>query len=279
MQQTTTAYPAQPSGRRLEGQVAVITGGAQGIGWAIALAFVAEGAAVVIADRRGDLAEEAANVLGAMGATALAIAVDITDPAQVANLIGRTVARFKRIDIAVNNAGICPVTRFPQVALDDWRRVFAVNVEGALLVTQEAARAMLLQEPHPRSACRGKVINVSSPAAEVGRPMLAAYGASKAALNHLSKTCADVLGPHAIATTVLYPGSVHGPLWDALLPDLAAAEGRSAEAILAERAARMPNGRFQEPEETARMALYIATAPGMTLHGKLLWSEAHVAPL
>jgi NAD(P)-dependent dehydrogenase (short-subunit alcohol dehydrogenase family) len=109
--------------------------------------------------------------------------------------------------------------------------------------------------------------------------MLAAYGASKAALNSLSRTSAIVLGPRGIATTVLYPGSVLGPLWEDLLPNLSVAEGRSAEDILAERAAGMPNGRFQLPEETARMALYIAAARGMSLNGRLLWSEAHVASL
>jgi NAD(P)-dependent dehydrogenase (short-subunit alcohol dehydrogenase family) len=154
-----------------------------------------------------------------------------------------------------------------------------VNVEGPLLTTREAAALMVRQDPHPITGCRGRIINVSSPAAEVGRPMFAAYGASKAALNHLSKTSALVLGPQLIATTVLYPGSVLGPLWDALLPDLVAAEGRTADEILAERTAGMPQGRFQLPEETAAMALYIATAPGMSLNGRVLWSEAHVAPL
>jgi NAD(P)-dependent dehydrogenase (short-subunit alcohol dehydrogenase family) len=138
---------------------------------------------------------------------------------------------------------------------------------------------MVRQERHPVTRCRGKVINVSSPAAEVGRPLVAAYGASKAALNHLSKTSALVLAEQSIATTVLYPGSVMGALWEAMLPDLAAQEGRDADQILAERRSETPSGRFQTPEEVAAIALHIAAAPGMALNGRIVWSEAHVAPL
>src|SRR5207302_8786341 len=92
--------------------------------------------------------------------------------------------------------------------LEAWRGVFAVNLDAALLATQRAARMMQAQAPRPSTNCRGKILNISSGAAEVGRPYLPAYGASKAALNHLSKSTALVLAPHAIATTVLYPPSV-----------------------------------------------------------------------
>ena len=265
--------------RGLDGQIAVITGGGQGIGCAVALAFAQAGATVVIADLRLDLANEVERAIVAAGGIALACEADVADPASVVALFARAVDRFGRIDLLVNNAGICPVTRFPDLDIDLWRRVFAVNVEGPLLTMRQAAAIMAGQSPHHISGCRGKIINVSSPAAEVGRPSLAAYGASKAALNHLSKTSALVLEGQLISTTVLYPGSVLGPLWEALLPDLEAVEGRDAAHILAERAAGMPNGRFQLPDEIAAMALYIAGHTGMGLNGKLVWSEAHVASL
>jgi meso-butanediol dehydrogenase/(S,S)-butanediol dehydrogenase/diacetyl reductase len=267
------------SGRRLDGQVAVITGGAQGIGRAMALAFARAGAHVAIVDRRLDLAREAEEQIQKAGGIAMAGATDVTNSADVAALFAGVMERYQRVDLLVNCAGICPVTRFPDLDLAAWQRVFSVNVEGPLLTTREAASLMARQEPHSVTGCRGKIINVSSPAAEVGRPMFAAYGASKAALNHLSKTSALVLGDQLIATTVLYPGSVMGPLWEALLPDLVKAEGRDAGEILAERTAGMPLGRFQLPEETAAMALYIAAMPGMSLNGRIVWSEAHVAPL
>jgi NAD(P)-dependent dehydrogenase (short-subunit alcohol dehydrogenase family) len=265
--------------RRLEGQVALITGGGQGIGRAMSVAFARAGATVVIADIRPEHGDAAADAIAARGGQALAYATDVTSPESVSALFTWLEERCERVDILVNNAGICPVTAFPWFTLEQWRRVFAVNVEGPLLTIQAAAAIMSRQEPHPSAERRGTIINVSSPAAEIGRPMFAAYGASKAALNSLSRTSAGVLGPRGIATTVLYPGSVLGPLWDELLPGLAVAEGRSARQILAERSAAMPNGRFQKPEETARMALYIAAARGMALNGRLLWSEAHVADL
>ncbi|MGH2346114.1 MAG: SDR family NAD(P)-dependent oxidoreductase, partial [Chloroflexota bacterium] len=242
-------------------------------------AFAEAGAVVAIADVRAEYAASTAEAIRAAGGEASAFAADVTSAESVGELFAELHGRFQRVDILVNNAGICPVTPFPDFALDQWRRVFAVNVEGPLLTTQAAAKLMRAQPLHPRAGRRGAIINVSSPAAEIGRPMFAAYGASKAALNSLSRTSADVLGPDGIAVTVLYPGSVLGPLWQDLLPDLSAAEGRSAEEILAERAAGMPNGRFQLPEETARMALYIAAARGMGLNGRVLWSEAHTAPL
>jgi len=268
-----------PGVRRLDGQVALITGGSQGIGRAIALTFARAGAQIVIADLRFDLATEVERMIGAAGGAALACETDVTDPAGVTELFARAVDRFSRIDVLVNNAGICPVTPFPELDLAAWRRVFAVNVEGPLLTTRQAAAIMVRQERHPATGCRGKVINVSSPAAEVGRPLVAAYGASKAALNHLSKTSALVLAEQSIAITVLYPGSVMGPLWEAMLPDLAAQEGRDADQILAERQSETPSGRFQAPEDVAAMALYIAATPGMVLNGRIVWSEAHVAPL
>ncbi len=245
----------------------------------MAHAFAAAGSIVAIADVQEEYAAATAEAIRAAGGIAAAFATDVTALESVKELFAELERRFSRVDILVNNAGICPVTPFPDFGLDQWRQVFAVNVEGPLLTTQAAARLMGSQAEHPVAGRRGAIINVSSPAAEIGRPMFAAYGASKAALNSLSRTSADVLGPQGISTTVLYPGSVLGPLWQDLLPNLSEAEGRSAEEILAKRAAGMPNGRFQLPEETARMALYIAASRGMGLNGRLLWSEAHVASL
>jgi meso-butanediol dehydrogenase/(S,S)-butanediol dehydrogenase/diacetyl reductase len=275
----TESEARQEPVKKLDGQIAVITGGGQGIGRAMAHAFAAAGAMVAIADVHAEHAGATAEAIRAAGGNAVAFTADVTSPESVSDLFAELQRRFQRVDILVNNAGICPVTAFPDFALDQWRRVFAVNVEGPVLTIQAAAKLMRAQAMHPTAGRRGAIINVSSPAAEIGRPMFAAYGASKAALNSLSRTSADVLGPHDISTTVLYPGGVLGPLWQNLLPDLSAAEGRSTEEILAERAAGMPNGRFQLPEETARMALYIAASRGMGLNGRLLWSEAHTAPL
>jgi NAD(P)-dependent dehydrogenase (short-subunit alcohol dehydrogenase family) len=141
-----------------------------------------------------------------------------------------------------------------------------------LLTTQRVAQIMRRQELHPATGCRGKIINVSSAAAEVGRPLHAAYGASKAALNHLSKTSALVLAEWGIATTVLYPGNVLEGMWQRLQYEVAAAEGRTVEEVVRERG-------FQPAEEVAALALGIAAAPGMSMNGRLVWYDGHDTPL
>jgi meso-butanediol dehydrogenase/(S,S)-butanediol dehydrogenase/diacetyl reductase len=157
--------------------------------------------------------------------------------------------------------------------------VFAVNLDGALLATQRAGRMMKRQEPHPVTGCRGKILNISSGAAERGRPFLAAYGASKAALNHLSKTSALVLGEHAIATTVLYPTSVREGMFGPIADQMAGFEGMTPDDFTAQRAAGSPLERLQKPEEVAVIAVWVAAQVGMRLNGQLVHTEAHVSAL
>lgn len=264
---------------RLAGQVAVITGGGRGIGQAIAMACHHAGAVVVVADMRTDRADAVADLIGGSGGRALACAVDVTRPESTRDLLARAHTFGGRLDLVVNNAGMIHVTPLDELPLALWRQVFAVNVEGVLLMTQGAAALMARQEPHHGTGCRGKIINVSSAAAEVGRPLLAAYGASKAALNHLSRSTALALADQLIATTVLYPGSVMEGMMGAVQHELSTLEGRPAEEMLRERVDGMPLGRFQRPEEVAEAAVFIAAARGMALNGRLVWSEAHVAVL
>src|SRR6266542_25391 len=265
-----------PSAGRLDGQVALITGGGRGIGQAIACAFGAEGASVVVADID---AEAASATAAAIGANAVAVATDVTSPEAQDRLFGRVRAQFDRLDILVNNAGIFHVAPLLEFPLEDWRRVFAVNLDGALLATQRAGRMMQAQAPHPVTNCRGKILNISSGAAERGRPFLPAYGASKAALNHLSKSTALVLGPHAIATTVLYPTSVREGMFGPIADQMAEFEGMSPQDFAAQRAAGSPLERLQKPEEVAAIAVWVAARVGMSLNGQLVHTEAHVGAL
>ncbi len=263
----------------LNGQVALVTGGAGGIGRAIARALARAGASAVVVDLDQSKAVAVAAEIGADGGRALGLAGDVTSEASVADVFAAVRAHVGRLDVLVNNAGIYYVSKFPDVPLDAWRRVFAVNVEGALLMTQGAAAIMSAQEPHPASGRRGTIVNVSSGAADVGRPFMAPYGASKAALNHLSKTSALVLGERGICTTVLYPTNVMEGMWKGLAQELGAAEGIPPETAAAERAATSPTGRFQTPDEVAATALYLVATPGMRLNGQLLHSEAHMSRL
>src|SRR6266851_2996881 len=267
-----------PANNRLAGQVALVTGAGRGIGQAIAWAFAGEGAQVVVADIDADAASETAASIDADGGTALAVPTDVTSPAAQDHLFARVREKFNRLDVLVNNAGIFYVAPLLDFPLEAWRRVFAVNLDGALLATQRAGRMMQGQEPN-ETGCRGKILNISSGAAEMGRPFLPAYGASKAALNHLSKSTALVLGPHAIATTVLYPTSVREGMFGPIADQMAEFEGMSPDDFAAQRAAGSPRERLQKPEEVAAIAVWVASRAGMGLNGRLVHTEAHVGPL
>jgi NAD(P)-dependent dehydrogenase (short-subunit alcohol dehydrogenase family) len=264
---------------RLAGQVALVTGGGKGIGQAIACAFAAAGAHLVVADVDAEAAGATVAAIGSSGATALAVPTDVTSPDAQDQLFARVRETFKRLDMLVNNAGIFHVAPLLDFPLEAWRRVFAVNLDGALLATQRAARLMQAQDPHPSTGCRGKILNISSGAAERGRPFLPAYGASKAALNHLSKSTAVVLGPHAIATTVLYPTSVREGMFGPIADQMAEFEGMSPDDFAAQRAAGSPIGRLQKAEEVGAIAVWVAAHAGMSLNGQLVHTEAHVGPL
>jgi NAD(P)-dependent dehydrogenase (short-subunit alcohol dehydrogenase family) len=268
-----------PVNNRLAGQVALVTGAGRGIGQAIAWAFAGEGAQVVVADIDADAASETAASINADGGIALAVRTDVTSPDGQDALFARARDTFKRLDVLVNNAGIFHVAPLLDFPLEAWRRVFAVNLDGALLATQRAGRMMQAQEPHATTGCRGKILNISSGAAEMGRPFLPAYGASKAALNHLSKSTALVLGPHAIATTVLYPTSVREGMFGPIADQMAEFEGMSPDDFAAQRAASSPLERLQKPEEVAAIAVWVAAHAGMSLNGRLVHTEAHVGAL
>jgi NAD(P)-dependent dehydrogenase (short-subunit alcohol dehydrogenase family) len=268
-----------PTDARLAGQVALVTGAARGIGQAIACAFAAEGASVVVADIDADAASATAATIASSGGSALAVAVDVTSPESQDVLFGRLRDAFERLDILVNNAGIFHVAPLLEFPIEAWRRVFAVNLDGALLATQRAAGLMQAQAPHPATNCRGKILNISSGAAERGRPYLPAYGASKAALNHLSKSTALVLGPHAIATTVLYPTSVREGMFGPIADQMAGFEGMTPDDFAAHRAAGSPLDRLQKAEEVGAIAVWVAAHTGMGLNGQLVHTEAHVGSL
>jgi D-sorbitol dehydrogenase (acceptor) len=267
------------AGNRLGNQVALVTGAGHGIGRAIACALANEGASVVVADIDDEAAAATVASIASNGGTALAVPTDVTSSEAQDRLFRRIRADFDRLDVLVNNAGVFHVAPLLEFPLEAWRRVFAVNLDGALLATQRAGRQMQAQTPHAVTGCRGKILNISSGAAERGRPFLPAYGASKAALNHLTKSTALVLGQHAIATTVLYPTSVRQGMFDPIAEEMAEFEGMTPKEFRDQRADSSPLGRLQKPEEVGAIAVWVAARPGMSLNGQLVHTEAHVGRL
>lgn len=195
---------------KMDGKVAIVTGAAVGIGRAVAVAFGAEGAKVVVNYSRS--AEEAAETVcqvKAAGGEAIAIQADVADDEQVRAMVTQTVAKFGRVDLLVNNAGITSRAPFPNLdALDGevWDRLYDVNVKGAFFCTRAVA-------PHMRKLGAGRIVNIGSVAGLRPQGSSIAYCASKAALIHMSKCLAKALGPE-ITVNVVAPSMVDNTRWN-----------------------------------------------------------------
>ncbi|MFN8524602.1 MAG: SDR family NAD(P)-dependent oxidoreductase [Chloroflexota bacterium] len=251
----------------LQDQTAIVTGGAGGIGAGLCTALAAAGAIVYVTDVDGAGAQR---VAAEIGGNARGSALDVTAPSAIANLVQRVVAEYGRLDQMWNNAGLIQVGSLLDVSAEEWRRVFEVNVHGALFGTQAALRQMLTQSEHPVAQRRGLIVNTSSGAADRGRPMLPAYGASKAAMTHLTKSTAAGYGDQGICATALYPSSIFEGMWKVIDVKWGALEGLPPGEMGRRRTSESILGRYETPDEVAAVALRIATRPGLALNGKIV---------
>jgi 3-oxoacyl-[acyl-carrier protein] reductase len=191
--------------QRLEGQAAVVTGGARGIGYGIASVLAQEGARVAIADVNSQAAGEAASRLREAGHDALAIAVDVTDRASVASMARSVVEAFGRLDILAANAGIYPTALLDEIDDADWNRVVDLNAKGAFLCLQACVRPM-------REHGYGRVVLTSSITGPItGHPGYTHYGASKAAMLGFMRSAAIELARDGITVNAVLPGNVRTP--------------------------------------------------------------------
>lgn len=179
----------------LKDRVAIVTGGAQGIGRAIADKFAEEGASVVIADINGPGASAAAEAVPG----AIALAVDVSDPAAVQGMVAAAVERFGRLDILVNNAAIVPFTAWDDIDFAEWRRIMTVNLDGVFLTCRAASDEM-------RKAGYGRIVNVTTNAMIAGTPNLAHYIASKGGVFGFTRALATELGKYGITVNAVAPG-------------------------------------------------------------------------
>ena len=260
------------SARVLADLAVTVTGAAGAIGGAITSLMAAGGARVLAIDVNGPAIRRLTADIVAAGGSVEALEADMSREEEVRLAARHIETSLGHLDIVINCAGILRLGSLIETELDAWQRVFRTNVESAFLVTRECLKIMLAQPVHPRMGCRGKIINLSSGAAELGRPFLPAYGASKAALNHLSMSTASGYGRELICTTVVYPGNVEEGMWRDLAPQLARVEGRREDDVLRERW-------FQSPAQVAEMVLYVAVSEGMDLNGQVVHSYPWVAPL
>jgi 3-oxoacyl-[acyl-carrier protein] reductase len=223
----------------LDGKIAIVTGGAQGIGYAIAERYLAHGATVVVADLDADAAEAAATRLGDR---ASGVACDVADEAAVEALFAGTIDRHGRVDVLVNNAGITRDGMVHRMSLDDFRQVIDVHLQGGWLGTRAALTHMRGRDGG------GAIVNLSSLSGKIGNLGQTNYSAAKAGIVGLTKAAAKEGARFGIRVNAIQPGLIRTAMTDAMPPE-----------VLAERVADIPLGRVGEPGDIADVALFLAS--------------------
>ncbi len=232
---------------RLKGKVALVTGAGSGIGAAIAIRFAAEGARVVINVHPGGKhngADVEAEINRQNEGTAVVIPADIEQRPAIEQMVQQTVAKFGRLDIAVNNAGIEFKKPFVDVSDQEWHKVLGVNLYGAFVVAQAAARQMIKQ------GHAGKLIFISSVHEDIPFPGYTAYCASKGALRMMMRNIAMELAPNKINVNDIAPGAIATPINQKVLDNPQEKKNALSE---------IPWGRFGKPEEVANVAVFLAS--------------------
>jgi len=227
---------------RVAGRSAVVIGAARGIGAAIALRLVEEGARVVIGDTLAEEGRLTAERLSGQG-EALFLATDVAEPASVERLVEAALARFGRIDILVQNAGIFPLTLLPDISVEEWDRVLAVNLRGGFLAIRACIPAM-------RAQGYGRIVLTSSiTGPRVTSPGHGHYSASKAGINGLIRAAALELAPHGITVNGVEPGNIMTE----------GVSGQRSPEFIDAMTRSVPLGRLGEPREVAHAVLFLAS--------------------
>jgi NAD(P)-dependent dehydrogenase (short-subunit alcohol dehydrogenase family) len=244
---------------RLKDKIAIITGAAQGIGLGVARLFAAEGAQVVLADWDDQHGRAAASQIR----EAVFIPCDVGDATQARQLVVQTANQFGRVDVCVNNAGIIRAADVLEVTEEDFDAVLRVNLKGAFLVAQAAAREMVKQGA-------GSIINMSSVNAVMAIPNQLPYNVSKGGLNQLTRVMAVALASRGVRVNAIGPGSIMTDMLKIVMNDEAA-----RQTILS----RTPMGRCGEVEEIARVALFLASDESSYLTGQVIYADGGRLPL
>ena len=242
----------------LQGRVAVITGGAQGIGEACARRLVRDGAAVALWDLADEPGLRLAAALNAAGGQALYHHCNVADKASVDAALAATLARFGHVDGLVNNAGIFKAAPFLDITEADWDAVIAVNLKGAFLVGQAVARE-LVTNPGPR---RGAIVNMSSVNGRLAIPSIASYNASKGAINQLTRVMALSLADQGVRVNAVAPGTI--------ATELAQAAVLTSDEAKARIMSRTPMKRLGEPSEIADVVAFLLSDAASYMTGEIV---------
>ena len=236
---------------KLSGKVAIVTGGARGIGEAVVRAYSAEGASVVVADIEIAKAQALASEIGAK---ALAVQLDVRDSKSIASLISATVAKFGSVDILYNNAGVFDMGPILEISEASFDKVFAVNTRGLFFTLQAAAAQMVKQ------GRGGKIINMSSQAGRRGEGLVAVYCASKAAVISLTQSAGLDLIKYHINVNGIAPGVVDTPMWDHVDSLFAKYEHLPLGEKKRQVGVAVPAGRMGLPDDYCGAAVFLASS-------------------
>ena len=249
---------------KLDGKVAIITGGARGIGRAISLQLAQDGAAVAVADLNEEGAGSVAREIAEAGGRAIGAHVDVTDAPSTAALVERAARELGRLDVMVANAGIIQVKPFLDITTEDWDRTFAVNVRGVFLSLQAAARQLIQQGDG------GRLLATASIAAKMGSPYQAHYQSSKAAVVGMVRSVAWELGPHGVTVNCYCPGIVDTDMWRYIDTERGTLQGKEPGQLLKEMAGRSPLGRVEVPEDVAPLVSFLASEESRFITGQAI---------
>ena len=247
----------------LKDKVALITGAASGIGKEIAIEYAKQGAKIVIADLALDAAQATAKEIEQSGGTAMAVAMNVTDEAQVDQGVADAVAAYGTIDILISNAGIQIISPIVELSHDNWKKMLAIHLDGAFLTTRACMRAMIA------SGKGGSVIYMGSVHSHQASPLQAPYVAAKHGLLGLAKVVAKEGAKNNIRSNVICPGFVRTPLVDKQIPEQAKEFGiTEAEVIKNIMLKETVDGEFTTVQDVAQTAVFLAAFGTNALTGQ-----------
>ena len=257
---------------RLEGTVAIVTGGGKGIGKAISLAFAKEGADVVVAAEPAaeSTLKETASEIKAMGRKSLAIVADLSNPEQPLTMVNRTLEEFGKVDVLVNNGGIeGPTANVADMDLEAWNQVLAVNLTGTMLCCKHVLKSMV-----PRHS--GIITNISSGMGRRGASLRSPYTASKWGVIGFTQSLAWEVGKYGIRVNCIAPGPVEGERIERVLRERSQVLGITFEELVERRRAESPLHRLVKSEEVAALAVFLASEQSSGITGQTINCSAGI---